>query len=77
MQALAPLSPQDLPEVLLRAFDTKTVFDERDEPLPLDSNVSLTEAQSLYDMVRTLGAIHTAEVGLAKGVSAIAICKAL
>ena len=77
MPALASPSQQGLPEALLRAFDTKTVFDECDKPLPLDSNVSLSEAQSLYDMVRTLGATHTAEVGLAKGISAMAICKAL
>jgi len=70
-------SQPGLPEALNQAFSSNTVMDEQGNSLPLDSNVSLEEAQSLYNMVKSLGASATAEVGLARGISAMAICKAL
>jgi predicted O-methyltransferase YrrM len=72
-----PTQPGGLPETLNQAFFSKMVTDEHGNSVPLDSNVTLEEAQSLYSMVKALGATATAEVGLAKGISAMAICKAL
>lgn len=70
MLNLAHPTQSGLPEALKQAFLLKTAIDEQGNSLPLDSNVSLEEAQSLYNMVQALGAATTAEVGLAKGISA-------
>ena len=75
--ATSPADSDDvLPEALRQAFDTHKVFDQHGDQVPLDSNVSLLEARQLYAIVGAIGATSTAEIGLAKGVSAMAICKA-
>lgn len=66
-----------LPRVLLDAFAKGSVEDAAHNPLPLDANVSPSEARLLYDAVRKLNVERSVEVGLAKGVSALAILKAL
>ena len=70
-------SSSDLPEVLRSALKNGTVFGPEGESLPLDSNVSLDEATSLYSVVRRLKPSVSVEVGFAKGVSTLAILQAL
>lgn len=53
------------------------MLSESGEVLPLDSNVTLTEAQALHAAVAETDCQCTAEVGLAKGISATAIVSAL
>lgn len=70
-------SSSDLPEVLRSAFKNGTVFGPEGESLPLDSNVSLEEATSLYSVVRRSKPSVSVEVGFAKGVSTLAILQGL
>lgn len=70
-------SSSDLPEVLRSAFKNGTVFGPEGESLPLDSNVSLEEATSLYSVVRRSKPSVSVEVGFVKGVSTLAILQAL
>jgi predicted O-methyltransferase YrrM len=70
-------SSNDLPAVLRTAFANGKVFAAAGESLPLDSNVSPEEATSLYSIVRRLKPSISVEVGLAKGVSTLAILQAL
>lgn len=66
-----------LPQVLLDAFHSEEVITSDGRKLPLDANVSQTEAEQLYAVVKKLRPETTAEVGLAKGVSTVAILQAL
>lgn len=65
------------PQSLVDVFSSGTVLSESGETLPLDSNVSLLEASALHHAVRESECLVTAEVGLAKGISATAIVSAL
>lgn len=67
----------ELPKVLLEAFRTQKVHARGGRTLPLDSNVSREEAERLYAVVAGLRPSASVEVGLAKGVSTLAILKAL
>lgn len=68
---------QDLPSVLRKAFEEQVVYTPTGETSPLDSNVSLNEALALYTTVRHLQPDVSVEVGLAKGISTLAILQAL
>ena len=66
-----------LPQIVLDAFSSGSVLSESGERLPLDSNVSLVEALALHRAVKENYCQSTAEVGLAKGISATAIVSAI
>ncbi|NJL22734.1 MAG: class I SAM-dependent methyltransferase [Leptolyngbyaceae cyanobacterium SM1_3_5] len=68
---------QDLPSVLRKAFEEQTVYTPTGETASLDSNISLNEALALYGFVRQLQPNVSVEVGLAKGISTLAILQAL
>jgi predicted O-methyltransferase YrrM len=68
---------EDLPQILLEIFDTNRVFARNGTAHPLQSNVSLPEALELYTAVRNLRPEFSVEIGLAHGVSALAILAAI
>lgn len=68
---------ENLPFVLRKAFDEQVVYTPVGEAVSLDSNVSLNEALALYTAVRHLQPDVSIEVGLAKGISTLAILQAL
>jgi hypothetical protein len=47
------------------------------QTIPLRSNIALDEAQMLYDLVRELQPEHVIELGLAQGISTMAMAQAL
>jgi predicted O-methyltransferase YrrM len=67
----------DLADVLQEALSKKQVTDFAGVPHRLKSNVSEEEALAPYSMVRVLRPEQTLEIGLAHGVSALAILGAL
>jgi predicted O-methyltransferase YrrM len=66
-----------LPRVLLEAFNTRKVITRDGRKLPLHSNISQEEAERLYEIVTHLTPETSVEVGLATGISTIAILQAL
>jgi|ERR1700736_6577085 predicted O-methyltransferase YrrM len=68
---------ENLPEFLLEVFEKKRVFAPAGNAHPLESNVSQAEALSLYTAVRKLRPDFSVEIGLAHGVSALAILAAI
>lgn len=66
-----------LPPILLEALETGRVWDESGNSIPLDSNVSANEVLQLYQVVRHFKPSQSVEVGLAKGVSTLAILGAI
>jgi predicted O-methyltransferase YrrM len=71
------LRSENLPELLLEAFATKRVFDSEGKPQPLESNITHAEASDLYVAVKRLRPEDSVEIGLAYGVSALAILAAI
>jgi predicted O-methyltransferase YrrM len=68
---------ENLPEFLLEIFDTNMVVAADGKAHPLESNVSRSEARVLYGAVRKLRPEYSVEIGLAHGVSALAILAAI
>jgi predicted O-methyltransferase YrrM len=68
---------QKLPAVLIEAYRNNTVPCADGSRLGFDSNISESEATSLYQVVRTLAPEVSVEVGLAKGASTVTILQAL
>ena len=68
---------ENLPQSLLEVFNTNLVLAADGKPQPLESNVSLSEARVLYAAVRKLRPEFSVEIGLAHGVSALAILAAM
>jgi len=66
-----------LPAVLLTALQENHVFNRQGQRVPLHSNVSLEEAETLYRAVRTLQPQASVEIGFAQGISATALLKAM
>jgi len=66
-----------LPDLLLKAFESKVVFAPDGTTRPLDSNISKEEAEALYSAVRSIKPVHSIEIGLACGISALAILAAI
>lgn len=66
-----------LPAVLLETLDSGVAINRDGVETPLQSNVSLTDAQRLYNLVRTRRPEVTLELGFAQGISALAIAQAL
>jgi len=62
-----------LPQILEEVFQSSQVYDETGLTIPLDSNVSRDEACILNASVRHLKPTLSVEIGLAKGVSTLAI----
>jgi predicted O-methyltransferase YrrM len=68
---------ESLPNVLLQIFEKKQVFDPEGRSHPLDSNITESEALSLYRAIRSIRPGHCVEIGLAHGVSTLAILGAI
>lgn len=66
-----------LPDLLLRALKSKLAFAPDGTRPPLESNISGEEAESLYSAVRSVQPICSLEIGLAHGISALAILAAI
>jgi hypothetical protein len=66
-----------LPAVLTDAVASRTTFRPDGTSVPLTVGVPLQDAERLYDVVRTLQPDATVEIGLAYGLSALAIAQAL
>jgi predicted O-methyltransferase YrrM len=66
-----------LPSVLDDAFHSGEVLRADGTPVPLRSNVSHDEAMRLYELVRARDPEATIEIGLAQGISTLAITQAL
>ena len=79
MQPPASLHPrlEGLPATLLNAIAEGSVFNGHGEKTPLHSNISQSEAETLYKVVREGKPTYSVEVGFAQGVSAMAILKGL
>lgn len=67
----------ELPSVLQEALRSGMVWDDSGGQIPLDSNVSPSEALELHHAVLELRPKRSLEVGLAKGISTLAILGAL
>jgi Methyltransferase domain len=68
---------ENLPQVLLEVFEECRVFAPDGNAQPLESNVSQAEALELYRVVRNLRPEFSVEIGLAHGISALAILAAI
>jgi len=66
-----------LPELLREVLNQGQGFLPSGQRVPLQSNVSPAEAELLYQTVRQLAPLHSLEIGLAHGVSSVAILQAL
>ena len=66
-----------LPAVLLDVLDSGIAVNRDGVETPLQGNVSLSDAQRLYDLVRARRPEVTVELGFAHGISALAIAQAL
>jgi hypothetical protein len=64
---------EDLPKILVEVLTSKRVFARDGTTRPLESNVSYSEALELYTATRNLRSEFSVEIGLAHGVSALAI----
>jgi predicted O-methyltransferase YrrM len=67
----------NLPDALSEVLEKKQVFDREDQPHLLHSNVSHSEAARLYNAIRTIQPTSSLEIGLAHGISALAILAAI
>lgn len=68
---------ENLPAVLLKAFEEKIVYTPSGDILPLNANVTINESLALYSTVRHLQPTVSLEVGFANGISTLAILQAL
>jgi len=68
---------ENLPHVLLEVFETSRVFAPDGKAQPLESNIAQAEALELYTAVRNLRPKFSVEIGLAHGISALAILAAI
>jgi predicted O-methyltransferase YrrM len=66
-----------LPDLLLQALASKVAFAPDGTTRPLESNVSRDEAENLYSAVRSIKPGRSLEIGLAQGISALAILAAI
>ena len=66
-----------LPAVLLDVLDSGVVVNRDGVETPLYGNVTLTQAQRLYDLVRARRPEVTVELGFAQGISTLAIAQGL
>jgi predicted O-methyltransferase YrrM len=66
-----------LPDLLLQALTSGVVFAPDGRSRPLESNISREEAESLYGAVRSRQPVCSVEIGLAHGISALAILAAI
>jgi predicted O-methyltransferase YrrM len=68
---------ESLPQVMLEIFETRLVFAPDGKAQTLESNVSPAEALELYRAVRNPCPEFSVEIGLAHGISALAILAAV
>jgi predicted O-methyltransferase YrrM len=67
----------NLPGVLLQALTSKVAFAPDGTTRPLESNISRAEGEALYAAVRSIRPACSLEIGLAQGISALAILAAI
>ena len=67
----------NLPDVLLQALTSKVAFAPDGTTRPLESNISREEGEALYSAVRSIRPACSLEIGLAHGISALAILAAI
>lgn len=58
-------------------LSSRTVYDEKGEAFPLHSNTSLAQCAFLQSLIRRCDASTCIEIGLAYGISSLAICEAI
>jgi predicted O-methyltransferase YrrM len=68
---------ENLPQVLLEVFENEPVFASDGNAHSLESNISSAEAVELYTVVRNMRPEYSVEIGLAHGISALAILAAI
>jgi hypothetical protein len=68
---------QQLPDELAAIFKSGVVIEASGAERPLDSNISESEARELFAVVLRLGPCTSLELGLAHGISALAILGAI
>jgi predicted O-methyltransferase YrrM len=68
---------ETLPSLLLQALASKVAFAPDGTTRPLESNISREEAETLYSAVRSIQPLRSLEIGLAHGISALAILAAI
>lgn len=66
-----------LPDLLIQALASKAVFAPDGTTRPLEANISREEAEALYSAVRSIQPVYSLEIGLAHGISALAILAAI
>lgn len=66
-----------LPELINEIFRTRTTHAANGEAVPLRASVSFEEASLLYDLVRKTQPACTVEIGMAHGISTLAILGAI
>ena len=64
---------ETLPDLLQKALSSKVAYAPDGTTRPLESNVSKEEAEVLYSAVRSIRPDCSLEIGLAQGISALAI----
>jgi predicted O-methyltransferase YrrM len=68
---------ETLPDLLLKALSSKVAYAPDGTTRPLESNVSREESEALYSAVRLIQPTCSLEIGLAQGISALAILAAI
>ncbi len=63
--------------ILDEIFRTRKVLNDKNEQLPLDSNISESEAELLYEVVPRSKPEKSAELGFAQGISTLSILQAI
>jgi predicted O-methyltransferase YrrM len=63
-------------ELLAQIYTTQTVCDQG-RSVPLHSHMSESDGRFIQDVIKTVGATNTLEVGMAYGISTLFICEAL
>lgn len=58
-------------------FLVKEVYSKKNETIPLDNNVTQSEAMLLYDVVRKVKPKRSVEIGFGQGISTLAILQAI
>ncbi|MDQ1265210.1 MAG: hypothetical protein QG635_360 [Bacteroidota bacterium] len=66
-----------LPQILIDAFENKTVFGKGGTAHSLAGNITLSEADLLYSIIKILKPQRSLEIGFGQGISSLAILQAL
>lgn len=67
----------DAKSLLKDLFETRTVYDEHNNPHVLDSNIDEQEGKFLEGLIKGQKSFNTIEIGCAMGISSLYICSTL